>query len=240
MKIAICDDEKSAIELIKRELGKVAEKLQIVMDIYEYQTGGKLLEEITKQKIEVVFLDIDMPGMSGMETANCLMEQCPLLNIIFLTNREDLVFQALKYRPFRFIRKSHIRNELAESVAAAMKKIASEMYVVSFGRGKIEGKYAIKDILYIESQKHYLNIHMQDEVHRFRGKISDCEKGLGDYGFVRVHKGYLVNIRYIEYFLSDTVVLDNKERIPVSRNRAEEIKVQYIKGVERFINGFHI
>ena len=96
MKIAICDDEKSAIELIKRELGKVAEKLQIVMDIYEYQTGGKLLEEITKQKIEVVFLDIDMPGMSGMETANCLMEQCPLLNIIFLTNREDLVFQALK------------------------------------------------------------------------------------------------------------------------------------------------
>lgn len=240
MIIAICDDEKPAIESIKKELKKIAKKMQIGMDIYEYQTGAELLEEVTKQKIEVVFLDIDMPGMSGMETANCLMEQCPLLNIIFLTNKEDMVFQALKYRPLRFIRKSHIRDELAEAVEAAVKKIASEMYVVSFGRGKAEGKYAIKDILYIESRRHYIDIHMNERIHRFRGRISDCEKGLGDYGFVRVHKGYLVNIRYIEFFLPDAVVLDNKERIPISRNRAEEVKIQYTKGLERFINGFHI
>ncbi|MDE6433213.1 MAG: LytTR family DNA-binding domain-containing protein [Lachnospiraceae bacterium] len=236
MIIAICDDEKSAIESLKRELEKAVEKLQVKMDIYEYQTGEELLADITKQQIEVVLLDIDMPGMSGMETANCLMEKCPLLNIIFLTNREDMVFQALKYRPLRFIRKNHVRDELTEAIEAAMKKIASEMYVVSFGRGKI----AIKDILYIESNKHYIDIHMQEKIQQFRGRISDCEKGLGDYGFVRVHKGYLVNIRYIESFLTDTVVLDNKERIPVSRNRIEEVRVQYMKGVEKFINGFHI
>ncbi len=171
MIIAICDDEKSLIESMKKELGKVAEIFQIVMDIHEYLSGEELIEGITEQKIEVVFLDIDMPGgMSGMETANCLMEQCPLLNIIFLTNKEDMVFQALKYRPLRFIRKSHIRNELAEAVEAAMKKIASEMYLVSFGRGKVEGRYAIQDILYIESRKHYIDIHMRKETHRFRGK----------------------------------------------------------------------
>lgn len=236
MIIAICDDEKPAIESLKRELEKAVEKLQVKMDIYEYQTGEELLADITKQQIEVVLLDIDMPGMSGMETANCLMEKCPLLNIIFLTNREDMVFQALKYRPLRFIRKNHVKDELTEAIEAAMKKIASEMYVVSFGRGKI----AIKDILYIESNKHYIDIHMQEKIQQFRGRISDCEKGLGDYGFVRVHKGYLVNIRYIESFLPDTVVLDNKERIPVSRNRIEEVRVQYMKGVERFINGFHV
>lgn len=240
MIIAICDDEKLAIESIRRELEKAAKKLQMTMDIYEYQTGEELLADITRQQIEVVLLDIDMPGMSGMETANCLMEKCPLLNIIFLTNREDMVFQALKYRPLRFIRKSHIKEELTEAVESVMKKIASEMYVVSFGRGKIEEKYAIKDILYIESNKHYIDIHMQEKIQQFRGRISDCEKGLGDYGFVRVHKGYLVNIRYIESFLPDAVVLDNKERIPVSRNRIEEARVQYMRGVERFINGFHI
>lgn len=240
MIIAICDDEKPAIESIRRELEKAAKKLQMTMDIYEYQTGEELLADITRQQIEVVLLDIDMPGMSGMETANCLMEKCPLLNIIFLTNREDMVFQALKYRPLRFIRKSHIKEELTEAVESAMKKIASEIYVVSFDRGKIKEKYAIKDILYIESNKHYINIHMQEKIQQFRGRISDCEKGLEDYGFVRVHKGYLVNIRYIESFLPDAVVLDNKERIPVSRNRIEEAKVQYMRGVERFINGFNI
>lgn len=236
MIIAICDDEKLAIESLKKELEKAAEKLQVKMDIYEYQTGEELLADIIKQQIEVVLLDIDMPGMSGMETANCLMEKYPLLNIIFLTNREDMVFQALKYRPLRFIRKNHVRDELTEAIEAAMKKIASEMYVVSFGRGKI----AIKDILYIESNKHYIDIHMQEKIQQFRGRISDCEKGLRDYGFVRVHKGYLVNIRYIESFLPDAVVLDNDEKIPVSRNRIEEVRVQYMKGVEKFINGFHI
>ena len=240
MRIGICDDEKIVIESVKRELEEVAEKLQIVMDIYEYQTGEELLIDILKRQIEVVLLDIDMPGMSGMDTANRLMEQSPLLNIIFLTNREDMVFQALQYRPLRFIRKNHIREELSEAIDAATKKIASEMYVVFFGIGKIDKKFAIKDILYIESRKHYLDIHMQEEIQQFRGRISDCEKGLGDYGFIRVHKGYLVNIRYIKSFLSDAVVLDNKERIPLSRNRVDEVKIQYTKGVERFVNGFYI
>ena len=240
MVVAICDDETSAIARIEDELKKTAEKLQIGMDIYKYQTGCELLEGLEKQKVETVFLDIDMPQMSGIEVANCLAERYPLLNVIFLTNRTDMVFDAVRCRPLRFVRKSLIGDELGEAVEAALKKTAGEMYAVSLGRGKAQEKFAIKDILYIESNKHYIKIHLQGETRQFRGRLSDCEKGLGDYGFIRVHKGYLVNIRYIASFRPDAVILDNAEKLPVSRDRAEKAGMQFTEGVERFVNAFYI
>lgn len=240
MIVAICDDEQNYRKVTRDEVLRIGKAMGCHMDIREYTNGNKLLEEVKTQQIDVVLLDIDMPDLSGMEIANELMKQFTFLNIIFVTNKEELVFQSLRYRPLRFVRKSKMVEELEEALMAAKEKLESETFVVAFGKDKTKGTYKIRDIWYMESDMHYIIIHTTQGKEKVRGKISECEKCLKDYGFIRTHVGYLVNVRYIAFFESDRVVLDNGESVPVSRRKAEMIRIQYAQAIGRFINGYRI
>lgn len=107
-----------------------------------------------------------MPNITGMDVANRLNQEKPFINIIFLTNREELVFQTLKYRPLRFIRKNCMQAELGEAMEVAIKKIAAETYVIHFPKENISLSISIKDIVYLESSRHYVEIHMPHKIHR--------------------------------------------------------------------------
>ena len=134
IKIAICDDNREDIELAKIRLNEISRGLQCDFEIYEFMDDEMMVENIIKQGIEVVLLDIDMPNITGMDVANRLNQEKPFINIIFLTNREELVFQTLKYRPLRFIRKNCMQAELGEAMEVAIKKIAAETYYPGFTR----------------------------------------------------------------------------------------------------------
>ena len=83
---------------------------------------------------------------------------------------------------------------------------------------------ALKNILYIESCKHYLRIkHINGEC-EMRGKISNLEKWMSNYGFVQTHRSYLVNVRYMKMVRANEVELDNGEILSVSRDKAQEVK----------------
>lgn len=181
-----------------------------------------------------------MPNITGMDVANRLNQEKPFINIIFLTNREELVFQTLKYRPLRFIRKNCMQAELGEAMEVAIKKIAAETYVIHFPKENISLSISIKDIVYLESSRHYVEIHMPDKIHRIRGKLSDWEEQLKDFGFIRIQVGYLVNIRYISMLTMKDVVLDNGQKLAVSRSHLEMVQKQYVTGLERFVNGYFV
>lgn len=235
--IGICDDNKEDIELVKQELQKISNELECEFQIVELKNDASMVEYIIKNNIHIVLLDIDMPGMTGLDIANALTKEKPLTNIIFLTNREELVFQTLKYHPLRFIRKNFMQTELKEAIEAAIRKIATETYVIHVSKGNTALSVAIEDILYVESNKHYVELHLLNEVHRVRGKISDWEIKLSELGFIRIQVGYLVNIRYIMKLTSKEVTLDNGEKLAISRNYIEKVQKQYMDGLERFVNG---
>ena len=240
IKIAICDDNIEDIELAKIRLNEISRGLQCDFEIYEFMDDEMMVENIIKQGIEVVLLDIDMPNITGMDVANRLNQEKPFINIIFLTNREELVFQTLKYRPLRFIRKNCMQAELGEAMEVAIKKIAAETYVIHFPKENISLSISIKDIVYLESSRHYVEIHMPHKIHRIRGKLSDWEEQLKDFGFIRIQVGYLVNIRYISMLTMKDVVLDNGQKLAVSRSHLEMVQKQYVTGLERFVNGYFV
>lgn len=205
MKIGICDDDRTDILITQKELQNIAPKLCTAPEIYEFSDGSTMTEDILKTGIDVVLLDIDMPDVNGLSVANALMQQSHFLTIIFLTNRAELVFQSLRYRPLRFVRKSHIREELEEAILTAEKKIASEMHVFSFTKNNVACTYPVREIIYVESKGHYMEIHIGNEIKRERGKLTEYEEKLKDYGFLRIHVGYLVNVRYIAMINSQGV-----------------------------------
>lgn len=113
MKIALCDDEKPFLLWFKKKLEKHVPAVQadeFIIDLYS--DGRSLLKAQAKQKYNVIFLDIHMPGIDGMAVARQLWQQSGEPIIIFTSEKEELVFQALRVHPFEFLKKSEIDREL--------------------------------------------------------------------------------------------------------------------------------
>ncbi len=240
MHIAICDDQPQDRKLVADTLKTIAFNLHTEFDILEFDNQQSLLETINQTTIDAVLLDIDMPNQDGITIANTLGRQYPMLPILFVTNYDNLVFEAIKSSPFRFIRKTFLQEELLEAMNALLTKLANEMILLELKNGSSTSKCPILNIIFIESNRHYLDIYTIQENYHIRGKLSDYDKKLADYGFIRIHVSYLVNVRYIYQISSKGVILDNKKFLPVSRDRIDEIKLQYTRQSERFIHGIYL
>ncbi len=240
MHITVCDDQSRDRKQITDILNNIAATLQINFVIQEFDNPHDLLDSFEKDTPDALLLDIDMPEGDGITVANTLAAQYPLLPILFVTNHDNMVFEAVKCSPFRFIRKSHLQEELAEAIPALTAKLANETFLFDIRNGSSTIKCQITDIIYIESIRHYLDIYTTTDVYHVRGKLADYDNRLNNYGFLRIYISYLVNVRYIYQISSKGVLLDNKKLLPVSRNRMDEIKLQYARQLERFVHGIHI
>lgn len=240
MHITICDDQPRDRKQITDLLNHIAVTLRTEFIISEYDNPDDLFASFEQATPDAILLDINMPNEDGITIANTLGIQYPLLPILFVTNHDNMVFEAVKCSPFRFIRKSHLQEELSEAIPALTAKLANETFLFDIKNGSSTIKCQITDIIYIESSRHYLDIYTTSGVYHIRAKMSDYDKRLTDYGFVRIHVGYLVNVRYIYQLSSKGVLLDDKKLLPVSRDRIDEIKLQYSRQLERFVHGIHI
>lgn len=236
LNIGICDDNQLDIQSIRKGLEDALANICIDYKIVEYQSGNEIAKKLNiVENFDILILDIDMPGIDGIEIAKRLMDS--KVNIIFATNHEELVFEAIHSRPFRFIRKEKLSEELCEALPAVVEKIRKETILYDFGNGRDSYKLRIVDVDYIESNGHYIHIHTRDKVVQIRGKISLYEEKLKDYGFIRVHLGFLVNVRSIYSITSKGVTLDDGKSLPISRKNVEKIKLKHANYVRRFIRG---
>ncbi|MGB8452788.1 MAG: LytTR family DNA-binding domain-containing protein [Anaerocolumna sp.] len=236
VQIAVCDDEKIFLEDLISQISTQFIKTGSEIIINSYMDGSKLLEASENIPFDVLFLDIEMPGVSGIEVAQAIRATNPFVNIIFITNRDDLVFQSIHYRPFRFIRKHWLKEELTEAIEALAEKIRREnlYYTVTFNNSSMQIR--ITDIMYIESYKHNIFFYTQNEKYRIRSNLQKIEKEFEVYGFIRVHSGFLVNYRYIYSVDKTKVILNNKDMVPLSRYRLETVKQKlqlFARGTEK-------
>lgn len=237
IRLAICDDEAEYQNILYTKLLLILNESEQEFCIDKFDSGVELVEASKNKKYEVVFLDIDMPKATGIDIADEIVEIMPRANVIFVTNRDDLVFDALKCNPYRFIRKSNIDEELKEAVISVIKKISKEDYMVVFESKKQMLSLSVREICYIESEKHYVNVYTDDNTHKLRMKIADCEKLVNNLGFIRIHHSFLVNIRKIRRITSKQVVLFNGRELPVSRSNIDKIKIQYSEMVDKYVDG---
>ncbi|MFR7383482.1 MAG: LytR/AlgR family response regulator transcription factor [Anaerostipes sp.] len=106
--IAICDDEQESLHMIQKELYNAANKLKIEIETYAYNDGKKVLDSIYNENedFDILFLDIDMPDISGLEIARKLRQKNLDIILIFISAHEQYVFESIEYNPFRYIRKT--------------------------------------------------------------------------------------------------------------------------------------
>lgn len=222
VRLAVCDDDRIMVEYISDKLREYYGECTI----NKYEDGESLLADSCRQLFDALFLDIDMPGMDGMELAEKIRNSNKYVKIVFVTNKEEFVYAAYKYQAFRFVRKSFLEQELLEVMTDLRETLKSENEYISIEtkHGMMEIK--IRDIKYIESQAHKSIINTTNNAFEVGRSISEYEKLLEGNGFIRTHKGYLVNFRYIYSIGNTDVNLTDESKVPLSRNKVKETKTK--------------
>ena len=126
--IAICDDETEQLDIMERFIHENMVQSRFLYQVIRFNVGKDLIEGARKEKISAVFLDIDMPEMTGIEVARELLKENRDIRIFFISNHEEMVFEAIHTRPMRFIRKNNLINEMTEAILFLKKELEKTNY----------------------------------------------------------------------------------------------------------------
>ena len=233
MQIAICDDEKNIRELIANKIIKQYPDTNISF----YSSGEELL--LSSNPIDILFLDIQMQGKNGMETARELRKKDKNVIIIFVTAVEEYVFQAFDVGAFHYIVKPIEDEKFTDVLHRAIEEnnakkpanqVQKEKYLM-INNGGVHIKVTIDDIVYAEVFNRKVVIHKMNETIEYYGKMSDLESVAGD-GFFRPHRAYLINFKYVEKYDATTIYLEKGTALMAKQKYPEFVK-NYMKYNQR-------
>ena len=230
--IAVVDDEPIFIDTLINKIADCCSSLGIEYLVDKYSNGYNILENYTKYHL--VFLDIEMPSIDGIATAkriNDLKGTAEIPLIIFVTSHDEFVFDALKSFPYSFIRKSDIDDEtsFSEIMIKVSKAIDNNCKTINIRTNRQDVVLKIADIVFIEKYKNYSYIHTKSEKYPVKSSLMFYEEMLSDFGFIRCHEGYIVNLNNISKIFDKAILLTNNETVPMSRNKCKMVKEAFVK-----------
>ncbi len=233
MQIAVVDDADADARSLVLYLEKFAEETGVALDVSRFCCAGDFFAARTSQ-FSLVILDIDMPGMNGVECARVIRENDPDVVLMFVTNLPqyalagyeveavDYVIKPLTYSEFSLKMKKALRYVNQNREAGVHLKTKDGFLVLS-----------VWEILYVESLRHYLDYHTKGQTVRVRATMASAEEELASNGFARCNSGYLVNLRHIERICGDEVHIGG-DVLKISRGR----RASFMEAFARFAGGF--
>ena len=231
--IALCDDEQRQRDYMMMLVKKWAQDNHIKAHIDPFESAEQykmMREESTPH--DILLLDIQMGGQDGVSLAKELRAAQENMIIIFITGLPDFLHEGYDVSALHYLMKPVDENKLfAVLTKAAEQATKTEQYLLLPVDGDML-RVAVKDIMYIESFAHYLEIALASETVTVKMPKYKLEQQLGP-GFVRCHRSYLVGMRHISKIAKTDVVLDNGKVIPLSRrmyNGVNEAFMAYIAG----------
>lgn len=206
----------------------VAEKLREFYpdecEIKCYVDGKILLEDSVRELFDAFFLDIGMPGLDGFSLAEIIRADNPFAKIVFVTKNTELAYIGYLYGAFRYVRKFALEEELREAAQSLKREfdLQSEFLILKTPLGEVIR--AVNSIRYFEVKGHNVTAFFDDTEERVSGTMNEYEQRLKDVGFIRIHKSFLVNFRFIESIGKNAVTLTDGSTLSLSRNRVSETK----------------
>ncbi len=221
-KVMICDDEPEMCAQIRQSLARFTQECGAQFSIRECHSGEALLCRL-EADTDLVFLDIRMEGLSGMEAARRLRKENRDVCLIFITTMTQYALEGyqvhaygflkkpLLYAQFRLLMLDALRSLAGKKEETITLKIGSEVHTVSLPR-----------LLYLEVRNHEVRVVCTDGVLSCYEAMSNMEQLLRGHGFFRCHKSFCVNLRHITRITSAGVQMRNGDELPVSKHRRRE------------------
>jgi len=233
LNIAICDDsELDALEA-KKVIRNTLKNLNKESEIEYYLNAEDIQNKLLKRKepLDLLILDIDMPGVSGLDLAEKLRANNLKLLIIFLSNHEEFVFKAIEFQPFRYIRKIKLETEMPVAIQSAVKVIAANsdlQITLETDDGNI--RIMMSEIMYYETEKRKVAVILKNGKKLIVYKnITEMQEHIRNEKFIMIHRSCVVNVDHVHNIHDYAVILDNNETLIVSRPRYKAVKQKILK-----------
>ena len=224
MRIAICDDEEKFRVREKELIDKVSASMDIVVDTFA--EGKKLLERFDVAPYDLVFLDIEMPGMDGITLAKEIRQRSAGVQIVFLTGHVEYAIEGYEVNALRYLTKPVQEEKVKEVLRYVLDaSVAGKQLILREEGEDLILKYS--DIYYMEAQNQYVMIYAEDGEHLIRANIGDFEEQLKNDGFYRIHRGYLVSLSKVKKLVKGEVIIQYGAKeisLPVSRSNVKSLK----------------
>lgn len=221
MRVAVCDDDERQLDITKTALEQAYKSLDLLIDVY--QDGNELLNRIEHIFYDLVILDIEMPGMNGIETGKRLRAVADKTAIVFLTSHIEYALEGYEVNALRYLMKPVSVEKLSEIIRYLIERQKKERKLL-LKQGDETTTVSILDILYMEAQNQNIRVVTSNGEYVNRYNLSDYEKEMTEYGFFRIHRGYLVNLGHVSRILGREVVMSDGIHLPVSRNKERIFK----------------
>lgn len=227
--VYLCDDNQEELDRYSRMIITVAKKNKITVSISTFSSGEELLFHLydSPNQADIIYLDVLMGKLNGMETARKLREIECESEIIFLTSSEDYVYDAFDIVPVQYLLKTVISPEKFEQVflraVDLVQNKESDMFIIE--SGNVRTVIPTKKISYFEIWKRVVTVHYNetDKVN-FYSSLEELENRLQDKGFIRIHRSYIVSLSYISRFQQNILFLKTGESIPIGVTYMKQVR----------------
>lgn len=227
--IAICDDESNITnqlyELIKQYQREKAEEIHC--DVYHNGEGLLLVEK----EYDIIFLDIYMSGIDGIETAKRLRKKDKTVEIIYLSSYSGLTKEALSVHAFEYLEKPINKTDIYKQLDEVIERIfckrvndENKHHIIEFNGGKTKMRLSIDEIYYFEREDRRIKVITKKGNFVLYETIASIEDKLKQFDFVLPHQSFVININYIKDYFKGQIIMMNDDIIPIAQKRASEFK----------------
>lgn len=225
MTIGICDDEYNVAICLKQIIESLEYDMNCICKVLIYQSGYELLHNL--EELDVIFLDIDMPELDGIDIGKRIKELKANCSIIIESGRTDRFKDAFLISAVRFITKPFNQDEIKEALIIINNKNIGEKSVnLYYNRNKFSIKQ--KTIRYIKAYNGYTEYLVEDKLLRNEYSLNEIEKILDSRLFIRVHRQFIVNMKYINKINKRKIEIENIE-IEISRRKYMQFQQKFME-----------
>ncbi len=229
--LLLCDDMEEDLDILEWYINRILENKHITYTCHRATSGLEAVAMYEKQKYDVIFMDISMPGISGIETAKKIFEINSNAIITYVTSFTDYAVKAYEQFAFQYLIKPIDENRLKLVLDKAIEKIEKDIayendknfFEIRNNNKKI--KIFNMQVIYFEKEDNYINIHMGNkEIERLRMPLKELEKIIDMNLYLRCHNGFIVNKTKIESISTKEIaLLETDVKIPVGRRYKKEV-----------------
>lgn len=238
MKIAIIDDMAADCQQIYDYVIKYCKSEHIHVLVDTYESGRKFLSSFEEGKYNLIFLDIYLNNLNGIEIATELRKIDDKCLIVFSTSSQAHAIKGYRVRAFDYLVKPHTYSSFRETMSLCAKALQDYSEYIEVKEGREYTKIFIEDIIYTDYHNHYVQIHTAHSVIRSYMPFPVFQEMLQDYPqFICCYRNCLVNMSKVDELDDCTFVMKNGEQVPISKKKKNEIRQIYADYVFSCISG---
>lgn len=231
IRIALCDDNNIEREILKDIIESIFDSMGDEAAIFEFSSGEKLCRNYSKGDYDIIFLDIHMKQLDGIETGKAIRDKDAKVEIVYATSSEEYLKEGYNIHALSYLTKPYDVKKVEETLEYYYKKNgidkreSNEFLDVNIQQQKIYIRQ--KDIMWLESMGRVVSIYCRDDVYRVYARLNDLEERLDEKIFLRCNQSYIVNIMYVKDVIEYDFCMENDRYIPIRKRDKKEIVQKY-------------